>query len=216
MIQQDLHVQSNVKNEGLVEKRRQQILQAAIQLFREKGFHRATTREIATLAGFSIGTLYEYVRCKEDVLYLICDQIFMKVQELFEGVTETHLTIQHLENSIIEYIQLVDYMHNEFTIMYQETKSLPNEAKQYVMNKEFEMVSFFERLLHNCIDLQQLAITRDEVYLAANQIVVMGQSWAFRKWAFQHQYTVEEFIELQLRLFMNGLKRKNTSNSVSV
>ena len=39
-----------------------------MKLFKKKGFHRATTREIAKEAGFSIGTLYEYIRTKEDNL----------------------------------------------------------------------------------------------------------------------------------------------------
>ena len=208
MVQLDFRVQSNVKNEGLVEKRRQQILYAAIQLFREKGFHRTTTREIAAAAGFSIGTLYEYVRTKEDVLYLICDQIFMKVQAVLEGFLHETVTVLHFEKAITEYMYLVDELHNEFTIMYQETKSLPTEAKQYVMNKEFEMVSFFERMLESCLERDEIAIHRGQIYLAANQIVVIGQSWAFRKWALQHQFTIEEFIDSQLQLFMNGLKRK--------
>ncbi len=73
-------VKSSVKDESLIEKRRDQIIQGAVRLFKEKGFHRATTREIATAAGFSIGTLYEYIRTKEDVLYLVCDSIYNEVQ----------------------------------------------------------------------------------------------------------------------------------------
>ena len=49
------------------------MIKGAVTLFKEKGFHRTTTREIAKAAGFSIGTLYEYIRTKEDVLYLVCD-----------------------------------------------------------------------------------------------------------------------------------------------
>ena len=208
MVQQDFHVKSNVKNVELVEKRRQQIYLAAIQLFREKGFHQATTRELARIAGFSVGTLYEYVTCKEDVLYLICDQIFMRVQDVFSTFEQQQLTIAHLQQAMKEYIQLVDEMHNEFTIIYQETKALPSHAKQYVMNKEFEMISFFERILEACIEREEIAITRSEVYMCANQIVVMGQSWAFRKWAWHHQYSLEEFITMQITLFINGLNRK--------
>ncbi|MCT6816112.1 MAG: TetR/AcrR family transcriptional regulator, partial [Lysinibacillus fusiformis] len=61
-------VQSTVKDENLIAIRREQMIQGAIKLFKEKGYHRATTREIAKAAGFSIGTLYEYIRTKEDVL----------------------------------------------------------------------------------------------------------------------------------------------------
>src|SRR5699024_4011844 len=66
-------VLSSVKDSKLIKKRRNQMIQGAITLFKEKGFHRTTTREIAKESGFSIGTLYEYIRTKEDVLYLVSD-----------------------------------------------------------------------------------------------------------------------------------------------
>ena len=79
MTDKKIHVETSVKDESLIEARRKQIVRAGVDLFKEKGFHRATTREIAKAAGFSIGTLYEYIRTKEDVLYLVCDSIFNEV-----------------------------------------------------------------------------------------------------------------------------------------
>ena len=52
----------------LIEARRNQILDAAAQVFAEKGFHRATTREIASTAGISEGTIYNYFDNKEGLL----------------------------------------------------------------------------------------------------------------------------------------------------
>ena len=74
-------VHASVKDERLIQKRRDQMINGAVNLFIEKGFHRTTTREIARAAGFSIGTLYEYIREKEDVLYLVCDRIYDQVRE---------------------------------------------------------------------------------------------------------------------------------------
>jgi AcrR family transcriptional regulator len=53
----------------LIEARRTQILDAAAQVFAEKGFHRATTREIAGVAGISEGTIYNYFNSKESLLF---------------------------------------------------------------------------------------------------------------------------------------------------
>ena len=202
-----IYIQSNVKDENLVEKRRQQILQASIRLFREKGFHRATTREIAQTAGFSIGTLYDYVRTKEDVLYLISDRIFHKVSEVFEQFSNEKVTVKQLKIAIKQYIELVDLMHDEFTIMYQETKSLPREAINYVIQKEIEMVGFFVELLEQCVENGELNLPKDTIYLAANEILVVGQSWAIRKWALKRHYSLEQFIEKQTELFMRGFQR---------
>jgi AcrR family transcriptional regulator len=54
--------------EQLAEARRNQILDAAAGVFAEKGFHRATTREIAAQAGVSEGTIYNYFASKADLL----------------------------------------------------------------------------------------------------------------------------------------------------
>src|SRR5699024_4857707 len=80
---------SSVRDERLVEKRRSQIIQAAISLFKQHGFHPTTTREITTESGFSIGTLYEYIRTKEEVLFLAYAAINNHVHERIVQVSET-------------------------------------------------------------------------------------------------------------------------------
>jgi TetR/AcrR family fatty acid metabolism transcriptional regulator len=52
----------------VIEARRSQILEAAAQVFSEKGYHRANTKEIAEQAGISEGTIYNYFIDKADLL----------------------------------------------------------------------------------------------------------------------------------------------------
>jgi TetR/AcrR family transcriptional regulator, fatty acid metabolism regulator protein len=54
--------------EQLVAARRNQILDAAAKVFAEKGFHRATTKAIAQVAGVSEGTIYNYFANKGDLV----------------------------------------------------------------------------------------------------------------------------------------------------
>jgi AcrR family transcriptional regulator len=56
------------KKEELVQKRSAQILEAAARVFAQKGYHAATTKEIASEAGVSEGTIYNYFQNKEDLL----------------------------------------------------------------------------------------------------------------------------------------------------
>ena len=67
--------------------------------------------------------------------------------------------------------------------MYQETKSLPKEAMQYVLSKELEMVAIFQDILSSCVNSGVLNMNERELFLAANHLVVQGQSWAFRRWS---------------------------------
>ena len=153
-----LLVQTSVKDENLIEIRRQQIIQAGVKLFKEKGFHRATTREIAKAAGFSIGTLYEYIRTKEDVLYLVCDSIFNEVMKRLAEFPTNSGTVAELKIAIRQYYLLIDSMFDEFTIMYQETKSLPKEAMHYVLDKELEMVAVFEDDFKSCVKSGEMSV----------------------------------------------------------
>ena len=76
------------------------MIRGAVSLFKQKGFHRTTTREIAKEAGFSIGTLYEYIRTKEDVLYFVCDSIYDEVSErLYRCLTTEEGTVEGLKIS---------------------------------------------------------------------------------------------------------------------
>jgi AcrR family transcriptional regulator len=56
------------RRERRIATRKAQILDAAAKVFAEKGFHRATTKEIAEAADVSEGTLYNYFDSKEDLL----------------------------------------------------------------------------------------------------------------------------------------------------
>lgn len=199
-------VKTSVKDENLIEKRRDQMIRAAVTLFKEKGFHRATTREIAKEAGFSIGTLYEYIRTKEDVLYLVCDSIYNEVHSRLSQITLVNGTTEDLKTAIRHYYGVIDDMSDEFVVMYQESKSLPKGALEYVLTKEMEMVNIFNKIIIGCIQAGELELTEAQAHLYAHTLVVQGQMWAFRRWALRKEYTIEQFTELQIKLLLHGMK----------
>src|SRR5215217_8504245 len=61
--------------ELLAAARRGQILEAARRVFAERGFRRATTREVARAAGVSEGTIYNYFEDKDALLMAILERL---------------------------------------------------------------------------------------------------------------------------------------------
>ena len=61
--------------ELVIAARRKQILDAATRVFAEKGYHRATIKDIARVAGIADGTIYTYFDSKADVLLGILDRL---------------------------------------------------------------------------------------------------------------------------------------------
>ncbi|WP_042351081.1 TetR/AcrR family transcriptional regulator [Bacillus massiliigorillae] len=199
-------VQASVKDELLIKKRRNQMIKGAVSLFKEKGFHRTTTREIAKASGFSIGTLYEYIRTKEDVLYLVIDRIYDEVKERLErDLSGKKGTLESLKLGIANYFKVVDEMQDEVLVMYQEAKSLSKDALPYVLNKEIAMVAMFENLIRDCNDNGEIHLTEEQIKMLAHDIFVQGQMWGFRRWALRNLFSIEEYIEVQTSLLVKGL-----------
>ncbi|GEN44300.1 TetR/AcrR family transcriptional regulator [Alkalibacillus haloalkaliphilus] len=196
-------ISSSIKDESLIVKRRAQLHKGAVTLFKQKGFHRATTREIAKAAGFSIGTLYEYIRKKEDVLFLVCDAIYDEVKARMEAVIDTDTTSESsLFQAVESYFQLMDELQDEVLILYQELKALPKDAQEYVLNKEKEMLRLFEIILENSY---KDILTQDEITLISNNIFIQGQMWGFRRWVLQKEFSLEQYTQHQFNLLKNQL-----------
>jgi AcrR family transcriptional regulator len=69
--------------------RRRQILEAATQVFAEKGYHHATTKDIARAAGMAEGTIYLYFETKSEVLMALMehfDQATTQTPDLNAGL----------------------------------------------------------------------------------------------------------------------------------
>lgn len=203
MVRHNVH--ASVKDEKLVALRREQMIKGAVQLFKQKGFPRTTTREIAKAAGFSIGTLYEYIRTKDDVLYLVCDSIYEHVKERLEEVVCTEKgSVESLKIAITNYFKVMDELQEEVLIMYQEVRFLPKESLPYVLEKEFQMVGMFENILEQCTENGTFTLNKKEIQLLAHNIFIQGQMWGFRRWALQKLYTLEEYTEMQIRYVLQG------------
>ena len=141
-------IPTQVKNQDLVQRRRHQIVDAAVELFIQNGFHKTTTRQIAKAAGVSIGSLYEYVASKEDVLYLVCDAIHAEMQR---GMAEAMQRVADQGNPLAEvvraYLLVCDRMNDHILLIYQETQSLPGKWQRVVLENEVRITGLFTRAL---------------------------------------------------------------------
>ena len=76
------------KSENMESHKSKRILQAAESVFAEKGYIQATISEIAKIANVSEGTIYEYFKNKDDLLFSIPEKRFQEhtaqLDEIFE------------------------------------------------------------------------------------------------------------------------------------
>jgi len=93
------------RKERITEMKRQQILDASLITFSQKGYDRATTAEIAKTAGIAEGTIYNYFKSKRDVLlslvkrYLAVDNVAGHLEQT-EKTTDTELCTSAIQDRI--------------------------------------------------------------------------------------------------------------------
>jgi AcrR family transcriptional regulator len=197
-------IPTQVKDPDLVNRRRRQIADAAVQLFIDKGFHKTTTRQIARAAGFSIGSLYEYFASKEDILYMVCEAIHAEVER---GVSEAMSRAKGGRDALVkiiqEYFMVCHQMSDFILLIYQETRSLPPQWQKRVLENELRITGLFVKALARIAKSGDLINLKEKnLEMAAHNIVVLGHMWTFRRWYLAHHYSIDDYIKLQTGIIL--------------
>jgi AcrR family transcriptional regulator len=207
---QTREVPTQVKNPDLVERRRRQIVDAAATLFIAQGFHKTTTRQIARAAGVSIGSLYEYVASKEDVLYLVCEFIHLEVERgVAEAMQRTTGGKEVLAEVIREYFLVCHRMSDFILLIYQETRSLPVVWRKRVLENELRITGVLVEVLAGLIHGGDLPpMTSDKLEMVAHNITVLGHMWTFRRWYLARHFSIEDYIRVQTDFIIGTITRR--------
>jgi len=80
---------------------KEKIVQAAIQLFQERGYEKTTSNDIASEAGVSVGSFYVYFTDKRQLLLTIFDRLADELyKNIFDGLKPEHLFDSDLRQRI--------------------------------------------------------------------------------------------------------------------
>jgi AcrR family transcriptional regulator len=97
-------VKREERKEKITEYRQQQILNAALEVFSQKGYGEATIPDIARQAGVAVGTIYNYYESKHDLLVSLVNTFIVTepLRELLKQSPKTKVDEKTLISSIIE------------------------------------------------------------------------------------------------------------------
>ncbi len=203
-------ISTQIKNQDLVRERRRQIVDAAVKLFIRFGYHKTTTRALARETGLSIGSLYEYVSTKDDVLYLVCIAIHAEVERgVKEALARPSEGRAALAEVIREYFLVCDRMSDHVLLMYQVTHFLPDKWRQQVLQAELRITNLFIDAMRELREAGKLPQLADHtINLIGHNISVLGHTWAYRRWYFAKNFTIDSYTEQQTAFIMSFLEER--------
>jgi AcrR family transcriptional regulator len=127
--------------------RREQILEAAVKVFSEKGFRAAKMQEVANAAGISNGTVYNYFRSKDEVLLA-----------LLERLNETEARpaqFEQLKNADLREVFLAQMQHR-FDFMMTQKEVMRGVLPEIISNPEVRAL-YFDKVIAPTMELGEAA-----------------------------------------------------------
>lgn len=203
-------IPTTVKNLELVERRREQIVLAAIKLFAQKGFHRTTLRDLAEEAKLSQGNIYDYVGSKEDIFFLIHQFAAGSAMEAIkQAVEEATEPLEKLRRMIRAEFNTMDRLADAIMLIYQEGHILNKPLLRSLLKKERAHLQMFESVVEECIESGALRPCNARVI--ANLIKSMVDAWVLKRWDLRGHASAREVEKSILDALFRGFLRTDLS-----
>jgi AcrR family transcriptional regulator len=156
---------------------RQQAIRSAASVFAEKGFHGASTKDIAEHMGIKQGSLYYYFKSKEEALGEVCR---FGIEEYVEHMTSIAASDQPFESKLMATItsHLTSYREkNEALKVHNDERLyLPEEKRATLKKLGSQYRQQLEGIFEEGVEDGALRKTLD-CHFAAQAVIGMCNAW---------------------------------------
>jgi AcrR family transcriptional regulator len=207
-----MEIPSKVKNKELITKRREQIILAAIKLFSKNGFHETSLRDLSEEAGISHGNIYDYVRTKEDIFYIMHEYMNnLAIEKIHASTANVKDPLDKLFRIIRAELEIMYEWSDAVLLIYQETHVLSRPLLRALLKKEREQVQILEETIEQCV--AQKRIKKINPRLAANLIKSMVETWVSKRWDLKGHADRIEIEKAVISIVSDGLLENETSKN---
>ncbi len=202
-------IETKIKKPHLVARRRSEITKAAMALFRKKGFHGTTMREICDASRVNRGSIYDYFKSKEDILV----HLYKRVMSLGEEGGIRTITISDWKD-LEAYVRLSiahawSSHRDAVQLLYRESISLDPKTLQEVMRFESEYVDKVAENLRIGLGWKRVSA---ELRILANAMVFMVAFLPLRGWNMRDS-DESDVLDVVTETFMTRLREMKRSAS---
>jgi AcrR family transcriptional regulator len=195
-------IKTNIKKPELLEKRRNQILKAAMSLFRKKGYHATTMREICAKAKVNQGSFYDYFGNKEDVLVFMYK--YMMYRKFDWGSPDGTISDWKDMEKFLTKLMSTSWNRdkNLIQLLYRETISLDKKTLREVMEIESDFIKWITELLRRGLAVPSAS---PKLEMIANMAIYINAFLPLRGWSV-HNMEQEEILRFAVDMLITKLK----------
>lgn len=181
---------------------RSDIIQAAAQIFRHKGFHATSMQEIADAVKLQKSSLYHHIPSKQDILLTILDHALDLLIADMQAVVESDLPPEEkLRLAVHVYVDRLTEDADLATVLLIEHRSLEPELKQAHIERRDRYEALWRELIEEGIEKGMFRKMDPKV---AGFALLGVQNWMLTWYRADGKMRASELADQFVDVFLNG------------
>lgn len=182
---------------------REEILEVAAQIFRQKGFHAASMQEIADAVNLRKASLYHHVSSKQEILLelmdLAMDYLIERTHAIFIQPTSPQARLQE---AIHRYLKALTDYPDLANVLLLEFRSLEPDFQNRHEPRRDQFEKLWRGLIQEGINSGEFRPVEASM---ASKILLGSIHWAITWYRPDGSMTLEQIAQTYCHLFLNGL-----------
>ena len=180
------------------------IVSAAAKIFRTKGYHAATVRDIADEVGILKGSLYHHFASKEELLYLVVkDPIAQMYRTISEIAVADVTAAEKLRRAISAHLEAFDRHYPHLFVYLRERESVKRRFREMIGFSPKEYERYWQQILREGIENGEF---RPDLDIQVTSYGMLGMlNWSYKWYDPQGRLSVREVAEEFTTLALAGV-----------
>lgn len=185
-------------------KRRKAVVDAAARVFAERGYHGASTQDIADLLGMRQASLYYYFHSKEAALEEVCALGTEGFIEAADTIVKSSASAEErLRRLLAAHVMPLHDRADYVLTFLNERKWLPTESRRRIGRLSRRLEAMFERVIRDGIRSGEF---RSELNPRLTTLGLLGMMNAVPSWHDHESATLDRIAEALSDLVLKGAR----------
>jgi len=184
------------------------IVSAAAKVFRTKGYHAATVRDIAEEVGILKGSLYHHFASKEELLYLVVKEpIAQMYRAIAEIAAADSAATEKLRRAISAHLEAFDRHYPHLFVYLREREAVKRRFREMIGFSPKEYYRCWQQILREGVENGEF---RPDFDIQVTSYGLLGMlNWSCEWYDPQGRLTIKEVAEEFTALALAGIAANN-------
>ncbi len=183
----------------------EKISRVACRIFRERGYHQTSMRDIASALGWQSSALYYYYPSKEDLLFSIMDTAVSGLTDMVrEQIDSRSCASDRLRQAVTAHVTTIAGHLDELSVFLHEMKSLDDpKRRELLVAKSNRYEHIYRDIIHDGIGSGEF---RDVDPRLARFMILSACNWLYSWYKPDGAYRPEDIAASFCDMLLGGLR----------